>query len=417
MDLFCNAGLRPNGYIDFAGLPPAPNFPSGEGGATPSAPVTATLPVAGIPGLTVKVTIPALQGQQQGPTYMVSNGTLQLNGVPSTTGELLTLQFSSSVAGIGLIANSVGRQSDFTLQTDAPGIAPPNFATSADTLTIAPKFYSIPLQQVDLQAGFQTAYLLYAGGADFGTPSIANLRVQATGASYTSKVPTQGLQQWLISESVQSPFVGDAASWPDQSGNNHNAAQTVAANQPAQVQGDGNACQPAFYFGGNQYFTFNLPIDGWQQMTVFLVAKALVDASAQSFPSQAAAIFWDENAYWGNTFVSPYQTSVPFRFGTTQAGNEPIYHRSSTVGQDFTVTRAEHNGDTDSLYVDGQLALSQANKHPALSGMTGNAYLGKGLGDTYFKGEISEVLVYDRILSPQEAASVEFYLRNKFGTR
>jgi hypothetical protein len=365
----------------------------------------------------VQVIIPALQGQQQGPIYTVNNGALLLNGVPSTSGELLTLQFSSTVAGVGLIANSVGRQSDFTLQTDAPGIAPPNFANGADTLTVAPKFYSIPLQQVDVQAGFQTAYLLYAGGADFGTPSIANVRVQATGASFSSNVPTQGLQQWLISGSVQSPFLGDAVSWPDQSGNNHNAVQTVAANQPGQVQGDGNACQPAFYFGGNQYFTFDLPIDGWQQMTIFLVAKSLVDPSSQSFPSQAAAIFWDENAYWGNTFVSPYQSSVAFRFGTTQAGNEPIYSRSSTIGQDFTVTRAEHNGATDSLYVDGQLALSQANKLPALSGMTGKAYLGKGLGGTYFKGEISEVLIYDRVLSPQEAASVEFYLRNKFGTR
>jgi hypothetical protein len=416
MDLFCNAGLRPNGYIDFAGLPPAPNFPSGDSGSTISAPVTATLPVAGVPGLTVQVTIPALQGQQQGPAYSVSNGTLMLNGLPSTSGELLTLQFSNIVAGVGLMANSVGRQSDFTLQTDAPGIAPPNFANSADTLTIAPKFYSIPLQQVDLQAGFQTAYLLYAGSADFGTPSIANLRVQASGASYTSKVPRQGLQQWLISESVQSPFVGAASAWPDQSGNNHDATQTDAANQPSPVQGDGNACQPAFYFGGNQYFTFNLPIDGWQQMTVFLVAKSLVDPS-HAGPSQASAIFWDENAYWGNTFVSPYQARVPFRFGTTQVGNEPIFYRTSTVGQDFTVTRAEHNGEADSLYVDGQLALYQANKRVALNGTTGMAYLGKGLGNTYFKGEISEVLVYDRVLSQQEAAAVEFYLRNKFGTR
>jgi Concanavalin A-like lectin/glucanases superfamily len=417
MDLFCNAGLRPNGYIDFTGLPPAPNFPSGEGSAAPSAPVTATLPVAGVPGLTVQVTIPALQGMQPGPTYTVSNGTLVLNGVPSTSGELLTLQFSTNIAGIGLIANSVGRQSDFTLQTDAPGLNPPNFANGADTLTIAPKFYSIPLQQVDLQAGFKTAYLLYTGGADFGNPSIANIRVQASGASFTSKVPTQGLQQWLISQSVQSPFTGDASSWPDQSGNNHNATQTVAANEPAQIQGDGNACQPAFYFGGNQFFTFNLPIDSWQQMTVFLVAKSLVDPASQAFASQAAAIFWEENATWGNTFVSPYQASVPFRFGTTQAGNEPIYSRPSTIGQDFTVTRAEHNGDTDSLYVDGQLALCQGSKLPALGGTTGVGYLGKGLGDTYFKGEISEVLVYNRVLSPQEAASVEFYLRNKFGTR
>jgi hypothetical protein len=416
MDLFCNAGLRPNGYIDFAGLPPAPNFPLGDSGSTSSAPVTATLPVAGIPGLTVQVTIPALQSQQSGPAYSVTNGTLLLNGLPSTTGELLTLQFSKTVAGVGLIANSVGRQSDFTLQTDAPGLAPPNFANSADTLTVAPKFYSIPLQQVDLQVGFQTAYVLYGGSADFGTPSIGNLRVQSSTAASAGMVPKQGLQQWLISGSVQSPFVGDASSWPDQSGNHHDATQTVALNQPGQVQGDGNTCQPAFAFSGNQYFNFNLPIDSWQQMTIFLVAKALVNPS-HAGPSQASAIFWNENANWGNTFVSPYQTSVPFRFGTTQAGNEPIYNRAVTIGQDFTVTRAVHDGGFDSLYVDGLLALRQANKLPVLSGTTGAAYLGRGLDNTYFKGEISEVLVYDRVLSAEEAASVESYLRNKFGTR
>ena len=31
MDLFCNAGLRPKGYIDFAGLPPAPGLSLGRG--------------------------------------------------------------------------------------------------------------------------------------------------------------------------------------------------------------------------------------------------------------------------------------------------------------------------------------------------------------------------------------------------
>jgi len=33
-----------------------------------------------------------------------------------------------------------------------------------------------------------------------------------------------------------------------------------------------------------------------------------------------------------------------------------------------------------------------------------------------FHGEISEILVYNRVLSANEAASVESYLRNKFGT-
>jgi hypothetical protein len=60
--------------------------------------------------------------------------------------------------------------------------------------------------------------------------------------------------------------------------------------------------------------------------------------------------------------------------------------------------------------------LSQGNKSPTLSGTTGAGYIGRGINNTYFNGEISEILVYDRVLSADETAAVEKYLRNKFGT-
>jgi len=39
------------------------------------------------------------------------------------------------------------------------------------------------------------------------------------------------------------------------------------------------------------------------------------------------------------------------------------------------------------------------------------------INNTYFNGEINEILVYNRVLSADEAGSVEKYLRNKFGTQ
>jgi large repetitive protein len=76
-----------------------------------------------------------------------------------------------------------------------------------------------------------------------------------------------------------------------------------------------------------------------------------------------------------------------------------------------------HDSSTDSLYVNGLLALRQGDKNSVLNGTTGAGYIGRGLNNTYFNGEISEILVYNRVLSANEAASVESYLRNKFGTR
>jgi hypothetical protein len=91
--------------------------------------------------------------------------------------------------------------------------------------------------------------------------------------------------------------------------------------------------------------------------------------------------------------------------------------RPATAGQDFTITRAVHNGSTDSLCVDGLLALRQSGKPPVLSGTNGTAYIGRGLNSSYYSGEISEILVYNRVLSSDESAAVELYLRQKFGTR
>ena len=99
----------------------------------------------------------------------------------------------------------------------------------------------------------------------------------------------------------------------------------------------GRNCQAAWLFNNNAYFSFNLPIAGSSEMTVFLVAKATTDGAAANLYSQNSAILWTENEYWGNTFVSPYQTHVSARFGTTRPGNDLFYARpAGGVGQDFT---------------------------------------------------------------------------------
>jgi Concanavalin A-like lectin/glucanases superfamily len=406
---FCNAGLRPDGYIDFSQLPTAPNGPT-------SAPFTTTIPVSGLPGLSVTLTIPA--SNQTGPLYLAQGGTL----VVSAGSPLLTMQFSAKVAGVSVQASSLGRGQSFTLG-DPPNDnqAPALFDNTVETFTLAPNSFSTPLQQVELENGFNTTSISGSQLGGFDTAAIggiSNLRVQSLAANAAATVPTQGLQQWLRSESVEAQLAGNATEWPDQSGKRHNATAPTTPGQfgPVQVQQDGNNCKGAFGFGDNTYFNFNLPIDGWNQMTIFLVGKSNQDPPAGSYASFASAILWNENASWGNTFLTPYQKSVSFRFGTTQVNNQPAYTRPVTIGQDFTVTRAVHNGTTDSLYVDGVRVLSQGNKSPTLSGTTGAGYIGRGINNTYFNGEISEILVYDRVLSADETAAVEKYLRNKFGT-
>jgi Concanavalin A-like lectin/glucanases superfamily len=416
----CDSGISADAYIDFSAMPPAPDFPSGSPGeSVPSAPFTATIPVLGVPGLTVQVTIPQLTAFGPGPVYSAGAGGLSLNGNLPASGEFVQLEFSRPVGGLSLIGTVGGRGSYFSLATneasgEGAGNEPgPNFQSSV-TNDVEPYYhFSTSLEAV----GSMSEAIVYSGPGGYGAPYIANVRVQSQVSPATTMVPREGLEQWLMSDSALDSFAGSASSWPDQSGKGHDATQTSDANQPLQTGSDGKNCRGGFLFSQNRYFNFNLPIDGWEQMTIFMVAKAFVDPPGGSYASQASAIFWNENAQWGNTFVSPYQTTVPFRFGTKQVGNQPIYKRPAIIGQDFTITRAVHDGRTDSLYVDGLEVVVQENKLPVLAGTNGSAYIGRGLSNTYLNGEISEILIYNRVLSANEAASVESYLRNKFGTR
>jgi hypothetical protein len=414
--LYCTSGLVSDGYIDFSGMPAAPVLPA----FSTSTPITATLPVRGVAGLTVTVTIPSLTTSAtpaSAPLYSVNGGTLFLNvGANVNTSApptILLLSFNQAINGVGLDRESTGRFTyNYTLQVGAtPSQGPVTFANSASGYTLddyQPQAQN--LQVVGLKTSFPTAAVLWAGDEYYTGISLSNIRVRSTAAPDPSKaVPTTGLQQWLRADTSTIY----STTWADQSGNGHDAQ---AGTGSPQLTVAGRNCQQAYAFAGNSSFNFNLPIAGWDQMTIFLVARADTDPPAGSYYSNNSAILWTENAFWGNTFLSPYQSHVTARFGTTQVGNNLSYARPGAgIGQDFTSTRAVHNGGVDTLYVNGQRVLSQSGKLSALGGVTGAGTIGEGFNHTFFKGEISEILVYNRVLSGDESAAVEHYLAQKYG--
>jgi hypothetical protein len=321
--LYCPAGLHPDGYIDFSGLPPAPPL---QGMTMPTPPVTAMLPVTGVPGLTMTIEIPGMYSAvstQQGPAYSVNGGTLQLNGVAA--GGIVSISFNQPIYGIGLNVGNPSGRFGYTYSLEVgDGSGPlPLFASRA--LGYTTDFFdprTVSLQMVGLTTNFQTAAILFL--APVGTPTseffiatiLSNLRIQSSAApDPASSIPTEGLKQWLRSDKGTNydfafPFPNHTGSgiWQDQSGNGHDATPTPN-HQPA-LTVDGRTCQRTWQFNGSSSFDFNLPIAGWSEMTVFLVANSANDPPTDSYYSEAAAILWTEDALWGNTFVSPYQTHV-----------------------------------------------------------------------------------------------------------
>lgn len=80
---FCPAGVRGDGVLDWTSLPAAP---------TPAAPVSASIPVAGVSGLQATVDIPNQQLNPLLPLYTANGAQLNLN-----TNGVVTVTFSQPV--------------------------------------------------------------------------------------------------------------------------------------------------------------------------------------------------------------------------------------------------------------------------------------------------------------------------------
>jgi hypothetical protein len=168
-----------------------------------------------------------------------------------------------------------------------------------------------------------------------------------------------------------------------------------------------------YAFQGNQFLNFNRTIDDTSHLTILLVAKS-DQQPANLYPSSNSAIFWQENARWGNTYLSPYAGYVTYRFGTTQMNTDQVYTRPLTIGGDYSITMSVHNEGTDSLYVNGK-KVQESHGLPVLGGTTGAAVLGQGLNGTPFNGKIAEVMVWNRVLTAAERNAVDHYLMQKYG--
>jgi hypothetical protein len=153
-------------------------------------------------------------------------------------------------------------------------------------------------------------------------------------------------------------------------------------------------------------------------MSLFLVAANTQNQNGGSSGAERAALFWHESAGWGTLYLSPFQSSVSFRFGTTQAENQIDYLRPSSVGSAFTISSAIKDGTTDSLFVNGTQVVNAGGKLATVAGCQAFGNVGRGYdNNTYYAGDIAEVLIYERALTAAERQGVERFLGSKYGLR
>jgi hypothetical protein len=299
-------------------------------------------------------------------------------------------------AGDNVGVASVAFVLDGSQQLGSVTVAP--YAVQMATSTLANGSHTITAVAMDAAGNKATSAAVTVTVSNASTP---------TPPPPSGSIPTSGLTMWLRADQGVTLNGAKVSRWADQSGHGSDATQPMAASQPSFVA-SGSHGKPVLRFNGTSSFLgFNLPINGLTGMTIVLVGNNRANQQGGDVGANSSAIHWGETAWWGVTYLSPFQTTVPFRFGTTQTGNLPLYNRPASVGTSSTLNTAIKNGTTDTLYVNGQKVLASSGKLATIAASTNTGFIGQGDLSTFFSGDISEILVYNRALTDAERQTVE----------
>jgi Concanavalin A-like lectin/glucanases superfamily/PEP-CTERM motif len=242
-----------------------------------------------------------------------------------------------------------------------------------------------------------------------------------TGRSMAGPV-ISGLTNWLEANvGVTVDTSGHVSAWADQSGMGHDATQPSASSQPLLINNALNG-QPAVSFDGAGQF---LNIAGQpltsQQFTIIAVvtnSRGSLDTGFQEVYSNWSSTTFERSVFLGTTGQSP----VRARFTDDMGGATDPNHNQQGVGMignpasPFILTGLSGAADAtiyqnSNLIADNGAPLSTRD----LSSSDGLYRIGtQGGGMEFWQGDISEILVYNRALSPSELQQDWSYLDVKY---
>jgi len=237
----------------------------------------------------------------------------------------------------------------------------------------------------------------------------------ATYFTYTvQQLPEYGLVLWLDANAITGLSDGAKVNqWNDLSGESNHATQTTEANKPTYKVTILNNKPVVRFDGLNDHLIIDtLLAGGTSSRTIFIVAKSDVTANKAIFilngdrTGTATARFYD---------ITP---EIWVRVGS---GNQQ-FNESFPAGYKILTISNDVNAKVNEIYgwLDGSPLTVKGNTSgaTALNILGTRSSIGTILNDitTYaWKGDIAEILVYERILTDSEREMVESYFSTKYG--
>lgn len=235
-------------------------------------------------------------------------------------------------------------------------------------------------------------------------------------------IPVDGLDMWFsVDAGITTAEDGvTVTSWETKAGNaitvsaeNNDCGPTLSVNENGAPALLFDGVDDVLYFDGVDY-------NELREMTIIVAVD--YDGPSVADPEgdwtsgdRYCALYISESGDWGSIFMSPYNDWASARIGTGQMFDNIKYVRPELVDT-TTVTAAVKNGVNEFMYVNGEKVV-EINDRPEFTKNGGSEmFIGRSTCNQefcYFKGTMSDIIIYSRALSDDEIKTVSDYLTAK----
>jgi len=275
---------------------------------------------------------------------------------------------------------------------------------------------------IDTNAAPGTMYYYRVRAINIAQWSGYSAEAQATTPATGSNLPFTALAMWLKADVGlwQGGTNTPVNLWQDASGNNNHATQWSVANQPTSVAG-AIGDRPAVWFNGTNSF-LNLPTiwNGVNAAEAFVVLKVTTNHPS-SFQS-----LWELGGDGNDPEAYPNTDgSIADDFGSTTMQSLGIPAQPLTQYHVYEVSSQQDNW---AAWINGNLLYQTSETGFNTISFAAGMQLGQAVylvddplaefvyqDNSYFAGQIAEVLAFNRALAPGERTAVNNYLNGKYG--
>lgn len=213
-----------------------------------------------------------------------------------------------------------------------------------------------------------------------------------------SPLSIPGLALWLDASRLTLADLDPVTTWPDLSGNARDATQATAAKKPTFKTAIQNGKSVVRFDGVDDVLATSLAYAG--TMTVIVVGRrngTAPSASRRLWSFKPQASFYDNGTGW-----QWYLADTGGSFGGA----------SGTMSVLATIL----NGSSSATYINGGAPATFTPNATALTDTQFVLVSSNATGADLLAGDITELLIYNSVLSAANRQKVEAYLRNRWAT-